>query len=1265
MDRRLVVDEKLVAPSAVVPTLFVGLGGCGCRMVMRVAWHLRQRPDYRERYADLVKFALVDTNINDLELHREYADETFLISDFEKAEYARLATGQSFLEPDDYLTQWVPRNYRFRAGDTAGAGQIRIESRLGVYYQMKHGDLVSRFRALLESLKSHEHGHRRLDSSEIRVVVCYSVAGGTGSGAHLSLAYMLRDQAKQLGKPQMLGVAVLPSVFENFTGANKDGTFANGYAALKETEHFMKLGSPDSRFFPDDGLPFHYDPSDPSKRRVYSKPFEWLYVVDKPESFSVPNVVDAASDALYLQLFSPLFGVQMGDYDNYTQHQRFLVPHDFEGKGIAGFTSFYGSYGAAVLLVPTAGLVEYCSQASALSLMRANFVHEIPGDPEFARLRSSYEDFYQVTEEDSEGARPIKKADFSKRDRETQARLHDRLYARRIRLLSACELDSGREDGRFFAIFKHGHRPGTRPGLDGTLRVDGTLAKAEWSKLNRMSSSIGAFVLESVGAPPDGRRGQPGLLEYAQKQMQRQKPQLVSAPEEKSPNELVGEAAGWVQILTQAGERAIQNDFTSEGREFPGLESLTSLKFLDDDAAEVDLAAKRYAAICIGEGLPPAPRGGDAREEGFDGVLESMGIEGRKLEKPLKDEGGRDLADRLFQQAASYAMTRVRETFFNRLKGFRDRLEDYARTHRVLEEAFDHLERDQQRRLDALQEQGDHSANKYVLDAEALQMENGRRLWDFFYEDRVAGLGELSLGDKNVQRVLGETVTHLSRSGGGASSSTLEQLFKALRRHAAAVLDRRLGGDLASTDPATRDGLVLSDALELEVLYRALFLSSADEVNAEGAPAVRRLVADYRTLPPERRLDLGDPRHVGYLRDKVKRVVKEKADLLCSYDESRDEHGGVRPDRVFLAAIDEDFRSSTIEEALIGADIADLKWVTRGWHDPKKVVFYRAVLNVPIYVFGRMDEMKDHYYRFKRMAKRSKVLHIAKDWEDALPDLDPVSAQEAHRQALVRQQIINFSALLTIRGDGPLGPGTGEPCVVRRERKYLLRDPYPATPEPAEEAEVGFAVLGTSIADAVEHLPEVLDASPVKYRAYQQVLKAVREGLAPTVLQRVVRLPFKWRQNRDQLRTQYGSQPNIDQQEKLGDYTDAFERLTESMAALLERLRETDAERAVAGDGLVGNAAGIPPEQAAMALQQSIRILATFSDEWQALSDPERSNAVPRGFGGFFGPMNEGDLNRALQTLTGLGSGEPQDRKKQGFAGLSGPIGGGDPSGDA
>ncbi len=209
--RSTVVEDLLTKPSQVAPTLFVGLGGAGCKLIKRVHDHVRQRPDFKERYEQLTQFAYLDTNLHDLEKYREIAGDLFLISDFEKAEYSKLAGGKAYLDPDDYFTQWVPHDYKFRAGDTAGAGQIRIESRLGAYYQIKHKDFGLRFRRLIEKLKDHAHGHRKLDSQEIRIVIAYSVAGGTGSGSHLPIAYLLRDIAAQFGKPLIFGIAALSS----------------------------------------------------------------------------------------------------------------------------------------------------------------------------------------------------------------------------------------------------------------------------------------------------------------------------------------------------------------------------------------------------------------------------------------------------------------------------------------------------------------------------------------------------------------------------------------------------------------------------------------------------------------------------------------------------------------------------------------------------------------------------------------------------------------------------------------------------------------------------------------------------------------------------------------------------------------------------------------------------------------------------------------------------------------------------------------------
>ncbi|MEM9594344.1 MAG: tubulin-like doman-containing protein [Acidobacteriota bacterium] len=1230
-ERQVVVEDLLTKPSAVSPMLFVGLGGCGCKMVARIARHIRRRTDYEERYRSLVKIALVDTNVNDLESYREIADETFLVSDFEKEQYANLAAGKQFLEADEYFTQWVPPNYRFRAGDTAGAGQIRIEARLGVYYQMRHRDFVPRFRKLLEDLKSHEHGHRRLDSSEIRIILCYSVAGGTGSGCHLSLAYMLRDQARELGQPRLIGAAVMPAVFEDKTGVNKDGTFANGYAALKETEHLMKLGAPGSRFFPRDGRIFHYNPADQDHSKIVrERPFEFLFLVDKPESFSVPDPVDAAADGLYLQFFSPLFGAQMSDYDNYTQHQRLLVPNDFEDKGIIGFSTFYGSFGAAVLMVPTPGLVEYCSRAGALSLMRASFLGEIPGDPIYNPLRLSHDLFHEVTLEGEKDERPIAESEFHRKEEAVRNKLRDRLYCKRVRLLAACEMAGG-DDGRYAALFRHGHRFGEVPRIRGDFELKDDRIKTDRALVSEagMRHSIGAIVLRALAGDRPGQ--EPLLLAKVREAVESAD---VGAPAgDYTVQELVEQAQFWKDDCRRAGLRILHDGFRDGTVGYPGMDALVDLDFLKRDAGEVDLAAKRYAVLRILEEVDWDVKTPERTE---------IELSSQKSTDKIKEKNSQLPIDQLVALAQERAFQEVKAEFVHRLGDLRQSLDEFAKVQRFLELGFGDLEREQERLLERLRERGDLTVNQvqptYVLSAEALQTEDGRRLWDFYYEDKVAGLPELSLSNKRVQEVLSDSVTNLSVARTDRSTTVrLEKLFDSLRRYTGQVFRLKIAGDPYASDPERRAGLTLSHALELEVKYRALYRSHGEEIRRQKRDAkktIQSILAVYNALPREKQIDFGDPNHRDYLRDKIKRVVKERASLLCVYDESRDQHGGVRPDHVFLAAIDENFQNSNIEEALRGADIPDLNWVSGNWHNEKEIIFYKAVLNVPLYVFGRMDEMRAHYHTFRSGSFRSKTLHIDKNWEDSLEDLDPNSAQEQHRQKLVRGQIINFATLLTIRHPR-LERRT---CIGRIDGSFYLLDPdLPRGTALRGADDAGTRLLGHTMTKAIERLPEVLEDGSVKYMPYQNMLTMVRDGLSPGVLGRISKLPFLWRRQRDDLREQYGPHRTPNQKETLRDHTNSYEQLQRALASLLKDLRNQQMEGRIygAGDSFDGHPMeSVSADAVDEALEQSVQILNEFSESWKQMEDPQRPRDVPQSFQKLFKPLSEKELRSTIDGIT-------------------------------
>ena len=543
-------------------------------------------------------------------------------------------------------------------------------------------------------------------------------------------------------------------------------------------------------------------------------------------------------------------------------------------------------------------------------------------------------------------------------------------------------------------------------------------------------------------------------------------------------------------------------------------------------------------------------------------------------------------------------------------------LDKYAKQVREMDDKVTKLSDDVRRRLERLLAEGDEQANRYILDGEALQMENGRRLWDFFYVDQVVGNTNFAANPEVVQ-VMSRIASDTGEDGYVKLRSMFDELVNFVDRN---LSDELLGDNLAK-DKSKRDGLTIARALELEVHYRALFTSNQEEIQRDGQRAVSRLVSGYRSRP-DNEIDLTSDLHADYMRDKIKRLVKERADYLCRYDESRDQQGGVRPDKVYLCAIREDFAGSgsAIKDAIMRAN-KGFKLVTNNWTSPREIVFYQAVLNVPLYVFGRMDELRDHYRRFRNMAKRAKVLHIDKNWENTLSDLDPVSAAVAHRRVQLRANIMQFAALLTL-GDGgavaapPEAPkGSGSPqrglkigaggFITRRNGEYQMRDP-----SKSELAEEDWTGLSPYISDAVERLPKALASEPLKYQKYQRMLQVIRSGASPTVMRLIVELPFQWRKNVDSLRQTYGSAPTETQLLKLGDYADAYERLTEALLNLRDTLQDQNMERQTLGVDEGQQTYGLDAKEFADLVTQTVAVLSEFETDWNEITQPSSGNSA-------------------------------------------------------
>ena len=180
----------------------------------------------------------------------------------------------------------------------------------------------------------------------------------------------------------------------------------------------------------------------------------------------------------------------------------------------------------------------------------------------------------------------------------------------------------------------------------------------------------------------------------------------------------------------------------------------------------------------------------------------------------------------------------------------------------------------------------------------------------------------------------------------------LENAFESLGS-TCATLKLKIVGNPNATQEHERS-LELAERPRYEVHYRAIFLSNSEEIEAKsranaavGRGYIRDLVNRY--FHGDEKVNLRDPRQQDYLADKLRRLMNEKAGLLCFYDETRDQHGGVRPDKVFLALRPKGMTGPVVEafKKLPGGPKYVNEDGAEGWIDEKTMVVYRAVLNVP------------------------------------------------------------------------------------------------------------------------------------------------------------------------------------------------------------------------------------------------------------------------------------------------------------------------------
>lgn len=351
-------SEKLKPNEVVAPTLFVGVGGTGCKIVKKVADLCA--PEEKEN----INFLCLDTNVNDLSDVANGKSKIYWV------QTSNTQTVGSYLDYDEEARKkWFPKNaVMYDKTVSEGAGQVRAISRLALNSTIKTGKI----RPLYDAIDDLFRKTGKEMKQAMRVVVASTASGGTGSGIILPLTMFIRDYVKEkypntslIVRSLILLPETLDSVIDSQT--ERDSQARNAYATIKELNAFMMKGSgfidldEDLKQFSDLHVDVSIAGSDKQKS-LSLLPMDFCFLMDGQDAedstmISIAQYIDQAAQALYEQNIGPMQKKAFSVEDN--------IIKEMTKPGNYGRNRF-GGIGAGVIKYPYEKVVDYVSYDLAM-----------------------------------------------------------------------------------------------------------------------------------------------------------------------------------------------------------------------------------------------------------------------------------------------------------------------------------------------------------------------------------------------------------------------------------------------------------------------------------------------------------------------------------------------------------------------------------------------------------------------------------------------------------------------------------------------------------------------------------------------------------------------------------------------------------------------------------------------------------------------------------------------------------------------------------
>ncbi len=281
------------------PALVVGLGQTGLAVIRRLREFMRLRfgkvsalPNIRFLYLDTDGESIAEAGQGDDPLQPQ------------ELVHIKLNRPAHYLQRDGLppVDQWMPPGTLYQLPKNPGpADGIRAFGRLALcdHYRFVSARVRQEIEVLIsEDLldKTAKQTGLGLRTNQARAYIVANLAGGTGGGIYLDMAYLVRHELRQVGyrKPESVGILLMPPADK----AMPRKALANTYAALTELSHYASGEQYKAR----------YDLAD-SPIVDSQAPFDRTTILQLPKKVRARTqnkAAGAAARGLDLELFTPI-----------------------------------------------------------------------------------------------------------------------------------------------------------------------------------------------------------------------------------------------------------------------------------------------------------------------------------------------------------------------------------------------------------------------------------------------------------------------------------------------------------------------------------------------------------------------------------------------------------------------------------------------------------------------------------------------------------------------------------------------------------------------------------------------------------------------------------------------------------------------------------------------------------------------------------------------------------------------------------------------